>query len=195
MSVYERSEKKSHLDTLWYEIAMLSFCYGELKKRTEVSEPMRNLLIEGALLHYRNLLEFCSGAKHRVARNGKPADISTAAPQVWAGRELTAEELAKIQAPARLLEAKYFDEVSQFLQHCSERRFIDAKQWDLDAMMAGIKPIVEALRQTFGTKPVPREKEVLLSTNQASTASISVGPTLGTFPFGEQSDSTGGKSE
>jgi hypothetical protein len=179
MSVYERSEKKSHLDTVWYEIAMLGFCYGELKKRTEVSEPERNLLIEGTLLHYRNLLEFFSGAKHRSAKNGKPADISTANPQAWAHRGLTAEELSKIQAPARLLEAKYFEELSQFLQHCTERRFIDSKQWDLDAMMAEIKLIVRAFRETFLTKPERWEKDAFLSSNDANTVSFSVLRTFG----------------
>lgn len=183
MSVYERSEKKSHLDTVWYEISMLGFCYGELKKRTEVSEPERNLLIEGTLLHYRNLLEFFSAAKHRPAKNGKPADISTANPQAWAHRDLTAEELSKIQAPARLLEAKYFDDLSQFLQHCTERRYVDSKQWDLDAMMAEMKPIVGAFREAFATKPERREKDALLSTNDASTVSFSVLGTLGSLEY------------
>ena len=178
MGVYERSEKKSHLDTVWYEIAMLRFCYAELKDRTGVSDPERNLLIEGALLHYRNLLEFFSGAKHRPPKNGRPEDISTAKPRVWAGRDLTAEELAKIQAPARTLEANYFDDLSQFLQHCTERRFIDSKKWDLDTMIAEMKPIVAAFREAFATKPERPQKVAMLSSNDASTVSFSV---LGTF--------------
>jgi hypothetical protein len=183
MNVYERSEKKSHLDTIWYEIAMFGFCHSELRKLTGISEPERNLLIEGALLHYRNVLEFCSGAKHRPARNGKPADISTADPQVWAGRALTTEELAKMQAPARILEAKYFDDISQFLQHCTERRFIDSKQWDLDEMLAELSPIVAALRDAFPPEQERRDAEVLLSSNAASTATFTVGPILGAFTF------------
>jgi hypothetical protein len=178
MSVYERSEKKSHLDTVWYEIAMLGFCYAELEKRPDATEPERNLLIEGTLLHYRNLLEFFSGAKHRVAKNGKPADISTANAQAWALLDLTTEELSKIQAPARALEAKYFDDLSQFLQHCTERRFIDSKQWNLDMMMAEMKPIVAAFREAFVTKPERRNKDVALSSSDASTVSFSI---LGTF--------------
>jgi len=62
--VYQRSEKKSHLDTIWYEIAMLEFCHSELGKRTGMSEPACNLFIEGFLLHYRNIIEFCSGGSY-----------------------------------------------------------------------------------------------------------------------------------
>ena len=183
MNVYERSEKKSHLDTVWYEIAMLGFCYAELKKRPEAAEPERNLLIEGTLLHYRNLLEFFSGSKHRLARNGKPADISTAAPRMWAFRDLTAEELAKLQAPARALEGKYFEDLSQFLQHCTERRYTDSKQWDLDTMLAEMNPIVRAFGEAFATKPERRGKQATLSTNNASTASFSVLGTLGSLEY------------
>jgi hypothetical protein len=183
MSFYERSEKKSHLDTVWYEIAMLGFCYAELKKRPEAAEPERNLLVEGTLLHYRNLLEFFSGSKHRPAKNGKPADISTVDPRVWAFRDLTAEELAKIQAPARALETKYFEDLSQFLQHCTERRFVDSMQWDLDTMFAEMKPIARAFREAFATKPERRENEVTLSTNDASTVGFSVLGTLGSLEY------------
>jgi len=152
MSLYERSEKKSHLHTVWYEIAMLRYCYLELRKRkTTMMKPEYNLYVEGFLLHFRNVIEFCSGRKHRTAKGGKPADISTANPEVWAGRPITHEELALIQTPAQLLEQKYFEEISQFLQHCTERRFIDSKQWDLDNMFMELKPIVLAFNNSFGS--------------------------------------------
>jgi hypothetical protein len=172
MGVYERSEKKSHLDTIWYECAMLGFCHSELGKRRAMSEPERNLFIEGFLLHYRNILEFCSGAKHRQARNGKPADISTAAPQVWASRALTDEEVAKIQVPAQALEAKYFDDISQFLQHCTERRFIDSKQWNLDQMIEELRPVISALRESFTQKAEPVKAERVLSRDDSSTSTF-----------------------
>ena len=183
MGVYERSEKKSHLDTLWYEIAMLGFCHSELGTRSGMSEPERNLFIEGFLLHYRNILEFCSGAKHRKGKNGKPADISTDDPQVWAGRVLTKEELAKIQAPAQVLEGKYFEDISQFLQHCTERRFIDSKQWKLDEMLRELSPVVSALRDSFPPNAERREAENVLSRNAASTTTFTKGPTLGAWTF------------
>jgi hypothetical protein len=183
MTVYERSEKKSHLDTVWYEIAMLGFCHSELGTRSGMSEPERNLLIEGFLLHYRNILEFCSGAKHRPAKNGKPADISTADPQVWASRALTQEELAKIQASAQVLEAKYFEDISQFLQHCTERRFIDSKQWNLDEMLAELSPIVSALCDAFPPKSEQQKAESVLSRNAAGTTTFTQGPPLGSWTF------------
>lgn len=182
MSVYERSEKKSHLDTVGYEIAMLGFCHHELGTR-RMDEPERNLFIEGFLLHYRNILEFCSGARHRKAKNGKPADISTADPQVWAGRELTQEELAKIKAPAQALETRYFDDISQFLQHCTERRFIDSKQWNLNEMLAELSPVVSALRDFFQPNSPRRGAEGVLSRDAANTLSITEGPTLGAWTF------------
>ena len=184
MTVYERSEKKSHLDTIWYETAMLEFCHGELGTR-RMGEPERNLFIEGFLLHYRNIVEFCSGEKHREAKNGKPADISTAAPQVWAGRSLTKEELAKIQAPARVLEAKYFEDISQFLHHCTERRFIDSKKWNLNVMFAELRPVVSAFFDSFPPKAEQGQAVRVLSRDAASTATFAASgaSTLGALPF------------
>jgi len=171
MSVYQRSEKKSHLDTIWYEIAMLEFCYSELGKRTGISEPERNLFIEGFLLHYRNIVEFCSGEKHRPARNGKPADLSTADPKVWAHREMTAAEMANIQAPARKLMLKQFEDISQFLQHCTERRFIDAKKWNLNEMITELRPIISALHESFPQKAGRRDVGIV-SRDAGSTATF-----------------------
>jgi hypothetical protein len=171
MSVYQRSEKKSHLDTIWYEIAMLEFCYSELGKRTGMSEPERNLFIEGFLLHYRNIVEFCSGGRHRPSRNGKPADLSTADPKVWANREMTPAELAKIQAPAHTLMLKHFEDISQFLQHCTERRFIDAKHWNLDEMIRELRPVISTLHESFPQQTMRRVVSVL-SRDAASTATF-----------------------
>jgi hypothetical protein len=64
MTFYERSAKNSHLDTIRYEIGMLGYCYREFAGAKH-TEPLRNLLIEGFLLHFRNLVEFFSGARHR----------------------------------------------------------------------------------------------------------------------------------
>jgi hypothetical protein len=85
---------------------MLGFTHSALAKQKQMSEPERNLYIEGFLLHYRNLVEFFSGnpTKHRVSKNGKPADLSTHLPEAWAKRKLTEEETAKMQIPARALE-------------------------------------------------------------------------------------------
>ena len=68
MSVYERSKKKSHLDTVWYEIAMLGFCYAELKRRPEAAEPERNLWLRERCCITAIFLSFLAEAN--IARQG-----------------------------------------------------------------------------------------------------------------------------
>src|SRR5258708_10974276 len=172
MSVYERSRKKTQLDTIQYEISMLGFVYTTLSERNEkMPEPHRNLFIEGFLLHYRNIVEFMSGAKHRAGKNGKTADISTAAPQVWAGQALSAGELAALQAPARVLESTYFEDISQFLHHCTERRVVEFKEWDLDKMYKEIEPVLSKFRQLFSPVSEALKPRAMLSIDAATTIS------------------------
>jgi len=185
MSVYERSRKKSQLHTIWYEISMLGFTHSVLATRTEMSEPERNFFVEGFLLHYRNLVEFFSGnpEKHREAKNGKPADLSTHAPEKWAGRKLTDEEIKNIKDPARNLEQEYFTDISQFLQHCTERRFVEFKEWNLDEMFEKLDPIVSSFHQSFPPLEEAHRHKATLSTSAASTATVTEGPTLGMWTF------------
>ena len=149
MDFYERSSKNSHLDTIRYEIGMLSYSCSELRKDQERPEPERNLLIDGFLLHFRNLVEFFSGTKHRFETNGRPADLSTTDSRAWAGRQLTPKEFEAIQDPVRALESKYFNDISQYLQHCTERRFDEFKTWAIAQMRNDIAPIVRAFLESF----------------------------------------------
>jgi hypothetical protein len=177
MGAYERSRKISQLDTIWYEISMLGFTHSALTKMKQVPEPESNLYIEGFLLHYRNLIQFFSGNpdKYRKGGTGKPADLSTFAPEAWAKRKLTDDEIAKIQAPARQLEQKYWDDISQFLQHCTERRFVEFKDWNLAEMFKELDPIVSAFHKSFPHQEEPRRPNAtVLSSNGAHTATITV---------------------
>jgi hypothetical protein len=61
---YERSKKGSHLDTIHYEIDMLEYTLSKMTK-AELPPPEFNMTLECFLLHYRNLIEFFSGKKHR----------------------------------------------------------------------------------------------------------------------------------
>src|SRR5690349_3163834 len=115
-STYERTRKSSHLETVRYEMDMLEFALYKLSKCETSAGPDWNLLIEGFLLHYRNLIEFFSGKKHR-----NNSDISIADPEVWSGRKLTKEELDRLQPVAKELEDEYWTDISQFLQHCTAR--------------------------------------------------------------------------
>lgn len=186
MSRYERSRKKSQLATIWYEISMLGFTHSILIKQQEMSEPENNLYIEGFLLHYRNLIQFFSGTpgKHRKGGNGKAADLSTHAPEIWAKRRLTDDEIANIQTPARKLEDKYWEDISQFLQHCTERRFVEFHDWNLDEMFDELDSIVSSFHKSFPPDDQRQRPTVtLLSSDAAHTATITVHPPLGKWTF------------
>ncbi len=153
MAIYERDNKKSHLHTIWYEIGMLDFIYSVIRTRIEqLPKQESNLYVEGFLLHYRNLIEFFSGnpEKRRKPKDKKTtADLSTSAPEPWAERKLTNEEIEKIQTPPRGLQGKYWHDISQFLQHCTERRSREFRDWDLDEMFAELTPVISAFRSSF----------------------------------------------
>jgi hypothetical protein len=142
--MYSRPPKSSHLDTIAYEIDMLRFCLGRLRQPPANWEPGdRNLFIEAFLLHFRNLVRFFSGQNHRNA------DLSTAVPMPWAGRELSNDELARLQEPARKLDDEYFSVVSKYLQHCTEVRYSEGREWDVDGMYSELSPLVAYFEQHF----------------------------------------------
>ncbi len=148
---YSRTEKESHLDTIHYELSMLSFCGEQLDKLSRANQrALFNAFLECFLLHYRNVMEFLSGAHHRKAKKlGETSDLSTADPKPWAGRELSPGELAEIQTPAKKIDDKYFHDISQYLQHCTERRFDERKFWNYGEMFAELRPAIQAFLQRF----------------------------------------------
>ena len=93
--LYERRQKESHRETVTYEIEMLHFCFDNLPQDRSCDRSNEYLLLEGFLLHYRNLLEFFSGTHHRAGYDISMADSST-----WGNRELGAAEIAAIVHPA-----------------------------------------------------------------------------------------------
>ncbi len=170
---YSRTEKESHLDTIHYELSMLNFCGKELDGLSAARQRAHfNAFLECFLLHYRNTMEFLSGAHHRTAkRTGETSDLSTFDPKPWAGRELSPEELAEIQTPAKKVDDKYFQDISRYLQHCTERRFDGGKFWNYREMFKELQPAIQAFLQRF---PVPPELGTHLPTlgNGASTATV-----------------------
>jgi hypothetical protein len=67
------------------------------------------------------LVEFFSGNHHRTAKKPEDtSDLSTADSNPWAGLSLSASELAQVQTPAKNLDRRYFLDISQYLQHCTE---------------------------------------------------------------------------
>jgi hypothetical protein len=159
---YERTRKESPLATIYYEIDMLEFAFDKAVAHSDGSGPGSNLLIEGFLLHYRSAIEFFSGAKHRTG------DISTKKPEEWAYRELTEKEKNDIQTPAKELVRDYFDDISQFLQHCTERRHKEFKDWQLPEMSERLKPITTAFRKSF---PRPKDNQAAAGRTSLEAAS------------------------
>jgi hypothetical protein len=168
--MYERNRKSSHLATLYYEMDMLEFTFRKVSESESGAEsPDWNLLIEGFLLHYRNLIEFFSGKKHRP--NG--SDISIANSEVWSGRKLTEAEMNQLQPTAQQLEDEYWTDISQFLQHCTVRRHPEFREWDIAKMFERLTPVLENFEAIFARTPVATITKVTrASSSAAGTATV-----------------------
>lgn len=147
---YSRTEKESHLDTIHYEIAMVNFCGAQLDRLRRTNHGASfNVLLECFLLHYRNIAEFLSGAHHKKAKPGQTSDLSTHDPRPWAGRELSPDEVASFQNPAKKIDEKHFRDISQYLQHCTERRFAEDKFWNYGEMYSELRPAIDSFLLRF----------------------------------------------
>jgi hypothetical protein len=148
---------------------MLEFTFRKVSESKSGACPDWNLLIEGFLLHYRNLIEFFSGKKHRP--NG--SDISIANSEVWSGRKLTEAELSQLQPIAQELENEYWTDISQFLQHCTVRRHLEFREWDIAKMFERLTPVLKNFQAMFLRIPVARiTKLTRVSSSAAGTATV-----------------------
>lgn len=166
MARYERSKKGSHLDTIHYEIDMLEYALEKITK-AKLPPPELNMTLECFLLHYRNLTEFFSGEKHRSD------DISVARPEVWCRRDLKPEERSAMVPSAKMALDEYWAAISQFLQHCTERRFREARDWEPRKMWDMLKPAVQFFRETFPRTDSPNLRFVM-GPASVSTATFTV---------------------
>jgi hypothetical protein len=137
----ERTPKESHLDTIYYEMAMLTFCFEKLAHSQ--SQDDLNLAIEGFLLHYRNLIRFFSG------KDSQTDDLRTENPSVWAGRDMNPTEVKQIREAAATLDTTYFKSISKYLQHCTTLRADVPKGWDMKDLMAKLAPVMAAFKAAF----------------------------------------------
>jgi hypothetical protein len=163
--MYSRQMKSSHLDTVAYEIDMLRFSLTRLGQAppTWVARD-KDVYIEAFLLHYRNLVRFFSGKMHRKNDLSMKKSRSD-----WAGRDVADEEAAKYTQVAEPLDAKYFDTISAYLQHCTSERVIN-KEWVFSDMYREIQPLVIAFEMDFLKRsPISMEHGNVAN----STASVS----------------------
>jgi len=170
--MYERTRKESHLDTIWYEIDMLDYCFARLTHEPPASDaPFLNLLIEGYLLHYRNLIQFFAGNENRHQRHGN--DLSTCAPSEWANRTVEKSEIGCLRIPGKELDDEFSDRISVCLQHCTKERAETLVDWDIRDMHARISPAIDAFRKAFPKQPgFMKVGSVMLEAAASSTAQM-----------------------
>jgi len=179
MKAISRSTKQSHLDTIHYEIAMLNFCGKQLDthRAGEQETYFKYAFLECFLLHYRNLIDFFSGKHHRQAKglNGT-ADLSTMNAMPWAGRDLTESEKGRLQAPAAKLDEEYCKEISQYLQHCTERRFSEGREWCCRDMYRELEPTISEFLRLFPQQRAEKRCVAVRDGSRTDTVGIPVSP-------------------
>ncbi len=176
--MYERTRKETHLDTIWYEIDMLEYCTGVLfNSPPPTNDPYWNLLIEGFLLHYRNLIQFFGGNEQRHRRYGN--DLSTFASEVWADRALEPEEIDALRTPGGKLDDEFSAKISVCLQHCTRERVETLTDWDIRGMYERLIALIAAFTKSFPRRSgfIKVAASDLRSTSSSSPAVISYGTT------------------
>ncbi len=152
---------------------MLAYCFeGLMTNPPKTTDPKWNLLIEGFLLHYRNLIQFFGGNSERHRRHGN--DLSTFAPSVWVGRSVGEEEITSLRDAK--LDSEFSDRISVCLQHCTVERAEQLMDWDIKNMHQRLTPLIESFKKAFPRQPgVVR---VASSSLEATTSShpVTVGP-------------------
>jgi|HubBroStandDraft_4_1064222.scaffolds.fasta_scaffold150314_2 hypothetical protein len=176
MLIYSRPPKLDHSDTIHYEISMLR--YAALRLDSKLVERDAWVHLEAFLLHYRNLIEFLGND------NPRPTDLYVTT--IWALIGATPPaRLAGINADGRRLFTKYernsTGRISQYLQHCTEKR-IDDKNWEVSTMMNELEPLLCEVEQSLpkaagilGTVPtVPTLSHLTASTTVGTSTATGV---------------------
>jgi hypothetical protein len=176
--IHRRSDKNSHLDTILYEIDMLRHCSKTVtgkKARASESDDAQaeyNLVIEGFLIHLRNLLGFFAPG------HSMPTDLRLNRPETWSGRStVNPREYSDLIKGAKQFNDRYsemlsgkkhdcYQLISKFLQHCTPERYDQAVMgWEIDKMFAEIEPILIEFEKRF---PPAARTSVLTRTLECS---------------------------
>ena len=179
MLIYSRPPKLGHADTIHYEISMLRYAAQKLDSNLVGRDAWVHL--EAFLLHFRNLIEFLG--------NDNTRDGDLRITNIWglSGVRVTPPaRLAGINGDGKLLFAKYEPSdragggrISQYLQHCTEKR-TDDKQWDVATMMSEIEPLLREVEQCLPKSQVVFGTVTPALTSGHLTASTTVGTSTAT---------------
>ena len=156
-----RPRKLSHLDTIFYEMDMLDYCLLRLRGGKWSDERDYYLCIEGFLLHFRNLIQFF----------GNEHDLKAGKPAVWSPRKLTEAEVTSIQDDRPY--QRHNGQISQYLSHCTKSR-VRGRDWPYLKMHDEIQPLLKSMRRLFPSTQRSQGETAWLSSESASTATVSV---------------------
>jgi hypothetical protein len=135
--VLSRPRKLSHINTVFYEIDMLEFCYRRLGQGMWTDRRDRYVFLEAFLLHYRNLVQFFANA----------GGLKACDCEVWSPKRLSEEELRSIvdKRPNK----KYFGLISQYLSHCTKKRAERDRVWNVVQMYEELTGVICAFEGLF----------------------------------------------
>ena len=168
--VLPKGPKSQPIDVIIYEIDMWRRSYAAIAPRrdalrqtySDVNLYEYNLRIEGFLLHARNLLAFFTN------RHSKQTDLFIS--QGWVSQHVDRGTVSALRKRARAVDRKYgheddtcHDEISKFLSHCVDERYVRPKSWDTDGLFADLDPILRDFETKFD-RPPEREPEVRVTT-------------------------------
>jgi hypothetical protein len=134
---YSRVNKERPQDTVIHEIRMLRFCFQQCHENWgNWTEDERRVYLESYLLHYRNLIEFLRSENLR-STDLKLADVL--------GMSEEDTRVVSIKNQASNLHSIYWEDISQFLQHLTDRRHKEEKGWNINKMFEEVNPILEEM--------------------------------------------------
>jgi len=162
--VASRPRKLTHIDTVFYEIDMLKFCYSRLRQGMWTDRRDAYLFLEGFLLHYRNLIQFF----------GDDGGLKVSDSEVWSAKMLSKAELQTImdKRPSK----KYFGLISQYLSHCTKKRAERDRAWNCVEMYEELSSVMSKFESLFPREVTRLGRIIVAETppESAHTASFSV---------------------
>ena len=185
MALDQRANKRSHTDTILYEIDMLrhiaSTHSDKLHRAAAAGSPAEiceyYLSIEGFLFHARNLIAFFTN------RKDAPTDLIINQPKIWNGKAIDPREFSHLTKQMKEVDTEFgedgktcHDQISKFLLHCTTMRYEQSKKWNLEGMFKRMDPILEEFKKRFAPHTVMRLHRV--GREGASTATMTVIQTI-----------------